>query len=154
MNTAQITWPGYPRGIEILDPILRTIGGSQYYGLNTYGDGRPGDMIYDEAMAQATLDALNATVSAFDPVFFDLDKVTIKSDGTDTATLYVDAPKVGAASVTITITQGASSQDVPITLDAGGLGALPITSNSQGIISLTLKNGTGRNTETLIIWAS
>jgi hypothetical protein len=97
----------------------------------------------DTPTEQNLIDA-QAIVTAHDPVFLTVDKLTLIPDESDTVLISVSAPKTGAAAVTLVI----GMDEVAVTM-ADGAGSVELTALDAGTIDVTVKTGTNRNNETL-----
>jgi len=134
--------------VTALDTALRAALGSKCSGVSTYGTGRPVSIWLDDTAVQADIDTATAIATAHDPVFLTASKSTIAADGVDTATITVQAPKSGAAAVTLLM----GSTPVPVTL-AAGVGTVVITSLDPTVITVTVQTPANRTTDTLTIQA-
>lgn len=96
--------------------------------------------------------ALNLA-AAHDPVFLSADKTTIQANGTDLATITVNAPKSGAAPVTVVCTPTAGPQVTEAVPLVAGVGTMQFKSSVQGSYTLTVQNPSNRSTDALVITA-
>lgn len=138
--------------------ISNILTGGKIIGFSDYGDRtRPISIWMDDSATGADDSAAIALANAHDPVSLSVDKTSIQANGTDVATITVNAPKQGAAAVTITVTVtspggSVSSVDVPITL-TNGVGSDTITSLDPCTITVTVKNPSNRSTDVITITA-
>lgn len=132
-----------------LDQALKTALPGKCFGLSTYGDiSRPISIWLDDSATGSDQTTATNTATAHDPVFLSVDKTSIVANGTDTATITVKAPKVGAAAITL-IVNGA---DVPVSLSSG-VGTVSITSLDKTTITATVKSPANRSTDAITIQA-
>lgn len=133
---------------EALHAALKAALGAKCYGISTYGAGRDISIWLDDSAVQTDLDSAAAIAAAHDPVTLSVDKTTILANGTDAATVTVRAPKPGAAAVTLTV----NGVDWPIAL-TNGVGSDTLVSLDPATITITVKNGSNRSTDSLTIEA-
>lgn len=134
---------------EALHAALKTALGAKCYGISTYGPGRDISIWLDDTAAQADLDTAAALAAAHDPVSITVDKTTILANGADAATVTVRAGKPGAAAVTLLI-NGVTDWAFTLT---DGVGTDTLVSLDPATITLTVKNGSNRSTDSLTIEA-
>lgn len=131
-----------------LDTALRAAGlapnfiGVSFGGL---GDVR---LHFEDAVTDQQKSNVLALVSNHDPVFLIADKLTIVADGEDAAIITVEAPKLGAASVTLLV----ADTPVPVTL-TNGVGTVSVSSNDPASISIRVQDGNNRSLDVLVVEA-
>lgn len=129
-----------------LDKALKSAFGAIVQGISFWGDGRPIEAYLSDDAVQATLDGTLAIMVAHDPVFITADKLAIKADDTDAATISVQAPRPVAAACVLSI------NGTPITVAlVAGAGTIQITAKDAGPIAVFLLNGNNRNVDTISI---
>lgn len=134
---------------DVLDAALKAALGAKCYGLSTYGPGRDISIWLDDTAVQADKDSAAALAAAHDPVSITVDKTTILANGADAATVTVRAGKPGAAAVTLLI-NGVTDWAFTLT---DGVGTDTLVSLDPATITLTVKNGSNRSTDSLTIEA-
>lgn len=134
--------------LQALDAAIRAALGAKMCGLSTDGPNKPITLWLDDAALPADLTTAQSIAAAHDPVFLSADKLTIKADGLDTATLTVVAPNVNGAPVTLLI----NSQVVPVTL-TNGIGTVQIVSLDPCPIWVTVQSPANRTTDRLEVLA-
>lgn len=123
-------------------------------GLSAYGPNRAIDMLYQGNIA--TLTAPQETTAqgifdAHDPVYLTVDKNSVIADGTDTATITVTAPKVGAAAITLVCTKPDGTTTTDLITMTNGVGTTTFKTSLAGAYTITLQNPTNRTTDQLTI---
>jgi len=131
-----------------LDAALKAAVPGKVIGISTYGPGRPISIWAQDGTSATDEAALNAVVSAHDPVSLTVDKRIIIADGADAATISVRAPKPGAAPVSLMI----AGAIVPVPL-VNGVGTLTITSADPTSIPISVQNAANRTTDQVIVTA-
>lgn len=130
-----------------LDAALKAALPGKVVGLSSYGDARPVSIWLDDSVSAGEQVTAMGTAQAHDPVFLNVDKTVIEGDGVDTATITINAPKVGAAAVVLMIDGTA----VPVAL-TNGVGSLPISSD-PAVIQVTVQNPQNRTMDAVTIEA-
>lgn len=125
-----------------LDSALKATVPGKVIGVSTYGPGRPISIWVQDSTSPTDEAALNAVVSAHDPVSLTVDKLIIIADSADTATVTVSAPKPGAAPVSLMI----AGAIVPVPL-VNGVGTVTITSADPASIPVSVQNAANRTTD-------
>lgn len=134
--------------IGALDSAIRTSLASKYHGLSTYDPGRPISLWMDDTAQPADDTTALSITAVHDPVFLSVDKINIAANNVDTATITVNAPKPGAAAVSLLV----NGNVVPVTL-TNGTGTILITSQDVQQITITVQNPSNRSTDQIIIQA-
>lgn len=134
--------------LPVLQAAAQAAFGAAYLDCNVTDFGASVSVYLSQAVsgAQTTWDNL---VSAQDPVTIQIDKSKCTADGTDFATVSVQAPKPTAAPVTL---QVLTPNGVPITQAitlAAGLGSVQIKTLLYGVHTVSVQNGANRNTDVL-----
>lgn len=130
-----------------LDTALRAALTDKVIGVSGYGETRPISIWLEDSASAADQLTATTTAQAHDPVFLSVDKTVIEGDGTDTATVTVNAPKVGAAPVVLLI----AGSPIAVTL-TNGVGTVPISSD-PATIEVSVQNPNNRTTDVLTIEA-
>ena len=134
--------------IGALDVALRAALPGQIVGLSTYGTDRPLSIWLADSASQADQTAAAANATAHDPVFLSADKTDIAADGLDTATITVQAPKPGAAPVSLLI----GGVAVPVSL-TNGVGTVTIRSSDPAIVAISVQNPQNRTADQIVVTA-
>lgn len=136
-----VNWP-------VLQAAAQAAFGAAYVDCNATDSGASLTVYLTQAVPnqQTTWDGL---VGAQDPVFIGQDKALVIADGTDFVTVTVNAPRPGAAPVTLQITQP-SGQVVtqPVTMTSG-VGSVQIRTFLYGIHQIAVLNPANRCATTL-----
>jgi hypothetical protein len=136
-----------PLHIGALDAALKAALPDKVIGISGYGSARPITIWLDDSTSEGDQIIADSTAQAHDPVFLSVDKTEIVGDGVDTATITVNAPKVGAAPVVLLIDGSA----VPVTL-TNGIGTVPLSSD-PATVHVTVQNPENRTTDVITIEA-
>jgi hypothetical protein len=134
--------------VVALDATLRASVGAKIIGVSTYGPDRPISVWLDDSATAGDEATVTSLTAAHDPVFLSADKVTIAADGEDEAIITVEAPKSGAASVTLLV----ADTPVPVTL-TNGVGTVSVSSEDPASISVSVQNGDNRSLDVLVVEA-
>lgn len=124
--------------------------------LSTYGPNRAIDMLLlgNPAVLTAPQEITAQNIfNAHDPVFITADKTGIQSDGSDTATITVNAPKPGAAAINLICTKPDGTTIVQAVALVGGVGTTTFKTKIEGTYTITLQNAANRTTDSLTIQA-
>lgn len=122
--------------------------GTQFIDCNMTGNGTSVTCYLQNPVGgqQATWDGI---VSSQDPVILTLDKPTMLTDGVDFVTVSVNAPKPGAAAVTLQVTLPDGSTQTQAVTMTGGVGSVQIKTQLFGSYSVTITGATNRTTDVL-----
>jgi hypothetical protein len=131
-----------------LDAVLRAALPGRVVGVSTYDPARPISIWLDDSATPDDETSASGLAAAHDPVFLSADRQSIAADGSDAAILAVNAPKPGAAPVTLLVAGTA----VPVTL-TDGVGTLSIVSADPTTIAVSVQNAANRSTDQLTIQA-
>lgn len=136
-----------------LTNAIRAALGVKCFGLSDDGRARPISIWLDDTATPGDLTTATNLANAHDPVSLTADKTSVQSDGVDTATISVAAPKPGAAAVTLVCTKPDSSQVTQaVTLNAGA-GTVAFKTIIPGTYTITVQNPANRSGDSLTIEA-
>ncbi len=134
--------------IGALDATLKAAVPGKVIGVSTYGPDRPISIWMQDSATPSDETTLTTLAAAHDPVYLSVDKPAITADGSDTATITVNASKPGAAPVSLLV----AGVVVPVTL-VNGIGTVTITSADPASIPISVQNAANRTTDQVIVTA-
>lgn len=122
----------------------------------TYGDERPFTFLLvgiPVTFSPADEVTVQGILNAHDPVFLTVDKVQVQANDVDTFTVTVNAPRPGAAPVSLTVSvNGGVAVVVPVTL-TNGVGTSSFTAKDPGTITIAVQNPGNRYAGNLTVKA-
>lgn len=126
-------------------------------GISTYGANRDISLWLNGQPAVLTAPQEITAQDIFDdhdPVFLTIDKTEIEADGTELATITVNAPKPGAAAITLVCTKPDGTTVTESVSLVSGVGITTFKTKVEGIYTITLQNPSNRTTDSLTIEAA
>lgn len=93
-------------------------------------------------------------IAAHDPVFLSVDKGGIRANGIEVATITVEAPKNGAAAVSLVCTPDIGPAVVEPIVLVNGVGVTQFKTAIAAIYTITVQNAANRSTDSLTIKAA
>lgn len=147
----------YPVHTSALTDALKAALPGKVIGVNAGGVNRPVEVLLALTATDDDEPAITATVMAHDPVFIVPAKDQVLANGVDMVIVGINAPKPGAAPVTLQMAWKPGVQPawnvaqdwaIPLT---DGAGFDHMTANDRGTVAMRVKNGTNRSNEVLKI---